>query len=65
MVAKFLNFTMVDSKSIVTQVEELQMIIHGIIAEGMMISESFQVAAITEKLPSGWNEFKNYLKHKK
>ncbi|KAK9033708.1 hypothetical protein V6N11_049893 [Hibiscus sabdariffa] len=45
MVAKFLNFTMVDSRSIVTQAEELQLIIHGILAEGMTISESFQVAA--------------------
>ncbi|KAK8696393.1 hypothetical protein V6N13_001529 [Hibiscus sabdariffa] len=53
LVAKFLNFTMVDSKSVVSQVEELQLIIHGILAEGMTISDSFQVAAIKEKLPSG------------
>ncbi|KAH1097582.1 hypothetical protein J1N35_014503 [Gossypium stocksii] len=31
----------------------------------MIISESFQVAAIMEKLPSTWKDFKNYLKHKK
>ncbi|KAK5826099.1 hypothetical protein PVK06_021008 [Gossypium arboreum] len=31
----------------------------------MMISESFQVASITEKLPLAWNDFKNYLKHKR
>ena len=65
LVAKFLNFTMVDSKSILTQVEELQIIIHGILTEGMTISESFQVAAITDKLPSRWSDFKNYLKHKR
>ncbi|KAG8491562.1 hypothetical protein CXB51_014803 [Gossypium anomalum] len=31
----------------------------------MEISESFQVAAIIEKLPLTWNDFKNYLKHKR
>ena len=41
------------------------MILHDIHAEGMSLSESFQVAAIIEKLPPLWKEFKNYLKHKK
>ncbi|KAH1039695.1 hypothetical protein J1N35_041438, partial [Gossypium stocksii] len=49
----------------VNQVQELQLIIHGILAEGMMISESFQVATIIEKLPPTWNDFKNYLEHKR
>ena len=31
----------------------------------MVLSESFQVAAIIEKLPPSWKEFKNYLKHKR
>ena len=30
----------------------------------MSLSESFQVAAIIEKLSPLWKEFKNYLKHK-
>ena len=64
-VGKFLNFIMVDSKTIVNQVHKLQLIIHGILAEGMVISESFQVAAIIEKLPPAWNDFKNYLMHKR
>ncbi|KAH1121695.1 hypothetical protein J1N35_004855 [Gossypium stocksii] len=45
--------------------EELQLIIHGILIEGMVISESFQVAAIIKKQPPTWNDFKNYLKHKR
>ncbi|XP_012487924.1 uncharacterized protein LOC105801137 [Gossypium raimondii] len=65
LVAKFLNFVMVDSKLLVNQVQELQLIIHGIFAEGMVISESFQVAVIIQKLPPAWNNFKNYLKHTK
>ena len=30
-----------------------------------MLSEIFQVAAIIEKLPPAWKDFKNYLKHKR
>ena len=65
LVGQFMNFKMVDSKSVISQVQELQLIIHGIHAEGMVISESFQVAAIIEKLPPAWKDFKNYLKHKR
>ena len=56
---------MVDAKAVVGQVQELQVIIHDIHAENMIISESFQVAAVIEKLPPGWDNFKNYLKHKR
>ncbi|KAJ9557464.1 hypothetical protein OSB04_012078 [Centaurea solstitialis] len=31
----------------------------------MTVSETFQVAAMIEKLPPGWIDFKNYLKHKR
>ncbi|XP_012442220.1 uncharacterized protein LOC105767260 [Gossypium raimondii] len=65
LVAKFMNFVIVDSKLVLNQVQELQLIIHEILAEGMIISESFQVAAIIEKLPPTWNDFKNYVKHKR
>ncbi|GJX17259.1 pol polyprotein [Tanacetum coccineum] len=40
-------------------------LLHDIHAEGMTLSETFQVAAIIEKLPPSWVEFKNYLKHKR
>jgi len=30
----------------------------------MLLSESFQVVTIIEKLPSSWKDFKNYVKHK-
>lgn len=56
---------MVDSKTVISQVQDLQLILHDIYAEGMSLSESFQVAALIEKLPQGWKEFKNYLKHKR
>ncbi|RVW22483.1 hypothetical protein CK203_107222 [Vitis vinifera] len=63
-VGRFLDYKMVDSKTVVSQVQELQVILHEIHAEGMMLSETFQVAAVIEKLPPAWKDFKNYLKHK-
>ena len=62
--AKFLDYKMVDTKAVVTQIQELQVIIHDLLNEGMIINEAFQVAAFIEKLPPAWKDFKNYLKHK-
>ena len=64
-VGRFLDFMMVDSKSVGSQVQEFQAILHDIQTEGMVLSETFQVAAAIEKLPPGWKDFKNYLKHKR
>ena len=50
LVGQFLNFKMVDSKTVISQVQEFQLIIHGIQVERMVISEAFQVASIIEKL---------------
>ena len=64
-VGRFLDYKMVDSKTVVSQVQELQVILHEIHAEGMMLNKTFQVAAIIEKLPPAWKDFKNYHKHKR
>ena len=56
---------MVDSKTVVSQVQEFQVILHEIHDEGMMLRKFFQVAAIIEKLPPTWKYFENYLKHKR
>ncbi|KAK9052683.1 hypothetical protein SSX86_029313 [Deinandra increscens subsp. villosa] len=64
-VAKFLDYKMVDSKTVINQVQELQVILSDILSEGMVLGETFQVAAMIEKLPPTWVDFKNYLKHKR
>ncbi|KZV23104.1 hypothetical protein F511_06628 [Dorcoceras hygrometricum] len=46
-------------------VQEIRIIIHDLLEEGMEINEPFQVTAIIEKLPLMWRDFKNYLKHKR
>ncbi|PHU20105.1 Pentatricopeptide repeat-containing protein [Capsicum chinense] len=63
LVAQFLDFKMIDSKFVVSQVQELQVIIHDFLAEGLIVNDAFQVAMIVEKLPPLWKDFKNYLKH--
>ena len=45
--------------------QELQLILHDLIAEDMVVNEDFLVASMIEKLPPSWNDFKNYLKHKR
>ncbi|PHT64877.1 hypothetical protein T459_29302 [Capsicum annuum] len=55
---------MIDSKSVVSQTQELQVIIHNLLAEGLIVNDAFQVATIIEKLPPMWKDLKNYLKHK-
>ena len=64
-VGRSLNYKMVDSKTVVSQVQEIQVILHEIHYKGMIVSKAFQVAAIIEKLPPAWKDFKNYLKHKR
>nr|GEX62971.1 hypothetical protein [Tanacetum cinerariifolium] len=54
MVARFLDYKMVDSKIVITRVpdlQDMQVLLHDIHAEGMTLSETFQVVAIIEKLP--------------
>ncbi|XP_070004705.1 uncharacterized protein [Nicotiana sylvestris] len=63
--AKFLDFKMVNGKFVITQVQELQMIIHDLPAEGVVINEAFKVAAFIEKMPPLWKYFNNYLKYKR
>ena len=39
--ANFLDYKMVDGKSVVTQVQELQVIIHDLLAEGINLINTF------------------------
>jgi len=51
-VGKFLDFKMVDSRTIMSQVQEFQLILHDKHVKGMSLSESFQVVRVIEKLSS-------------
>ncbi|XP_024164443.1 uncharacterized protein LOC112171495 [Rosa chinensis] len=62
-IGKFLNYKMVDAKSVVKQVEELQVIVHELDEEGMGLNSNFLVGSVIEKFPPSWKDFKVYLKH--
>ncbi|KAM3250568.1 putative protein isoform X1 [Capsicum chacoense] len=55
---------MIENKLVVSQEQKLQVIIHDLLTEGLIVNETFYVAAIIKKLPPIWQDFKNYLKHK-
>ncbi|KAK3043164.1 hypothetical protein RJ639_001597 [Escallonia herrerae] len=65
LISKLFDFRMVDSKSVITQIHELQMIMNLIISEGHSLDESFQVSTIISKLPLAWKECRKELKQKK
>ncbi|KAK4404471.1 hypothetical protein Sango_0815700 [Sesamum angolense] len=48
---------MVDSNTVMNQVQEFQMVLHDLHAEGMKLSESFQVAAMIETTTTTMKEF--------
>ena len=50
-VGRFLEFKMIDFKVVIIQVQELQIILHEIHVEKMVLNESFQVTAMIENLP--------------
>ncbi|XP_077251868.1 uncharacterized protein LOC143891109 [Tasmannia lanceolata] len=62
-VSKYFRFYMVDERTVISQTHELQKLVNDILAEGMVISEQFQVATMIDKLPPSWT-FRNSLLHK-
>ncbi|KAK6130973.1 hypothetical protein DH2020_035277 [Rehmannia glutinosa] len=55
---------MVDTKTVISQVQEIHIILHDLVSEGMILSESFQVSSLIKKLPPSWSDFARGLKHK-
>ena len=55
-VGKFPDYKMLDSKTVINQIQDLQVILHDIHAEGMSLSESFQVVQLLKNChPYGKN----------
>lgn len=63
--SRFLDYKTVNFKTMISQVQELQVILHKFHAEWMFLSENFQVTDIIEKLPPTWKYFKNYFIRKR
>ena len=54
LIASYFDYTMVDNKSLLAQIEELQLIVGKISALKIDIPEAFQVRAIIAKLLPSW-----------
>ena len=61
-VARFLDFKLVDGKSMTEQVHEFEMLVHDLGESGMVLLEKFRVMSVIEKLPKSWEEFALSLK---
>ncbi|KAK1396464.1 hypothetical protein POM88_006327 [Heracleum sosnowskyi] len=64
-VARFLEFKLVDNKSMTEQVHEFEMIVHALKEFGMDLPDKFKVMSVIEKLPKSWEEFALSLKRQK
>nr|KAJ0225474.1 hypothetical protein LSAT_V11C100003670 [Lactuca sativa] len=64
LVSKYLEFQMVDDKSIMEQVHELQVMVNKLNALTISLPELFQVGVIIAKLPPSWKDFSKRMIHK-
>ena len=55
-VKKYIEFQMVEDRSIVEQVQEINNIADSIVAAGMVVEEKFHVSVVISKLPPSWKD---------
>ncbi|KAI3496568.1 hypothetical protein L1887_38933 [Cichorium endivia] len=64
LVSKYLEYQMVDDRSIMEQVHELQVLVNKLTTLSIALPELFQVGAIISKLPPSWRDFSKRMMHK-
>lgn len=64
LIAKYFDYKFIDTKPLLEQVHELQVIVNKIRALKIDIPEAFQVGAIIAKLPPSWKDYGKRLIHK-
>ncbi|XP_073225656.1 uncharacterized protein [Cicer arietinum] len=65
LVSQFNNYKMVDSKSVMEQMHEIERILNNYKQHKMHMDETIIVSSIIDKLPPSWKDFKKSMKHKK
>ncbi|KAL0314919.1 UNVERIFIED_CONTAM: hypothetical protein Sangu_2336300 [Sesamum angustifolium] len=62
---KWLQFQILDGKSIMDQVHEYENLVADVLSEDMKMCEILQTNVLLEKFPPSWNDYRNHLKHNK
>ncbi|KAD4888352.1 hypothetical protein E3N88_20425 [Mikania micrantha] len=65
LVSNFINYKMVDSRSVMEQYNKLLRILGQFTQHDMKMDKSIQVSSIIDKLPPSWKDYKHNLKHQK
>ncbi|XP_039686017.1 uncharacterized protein [Medicago truncatula] len=65
LVSHFNNYKMVDHKSVMEQLYEIERILNNYKQHNMNMDETIIVSSIIDKLPPSWKNFKRTMKHKK
>ena len=65
LVSRFNNYKMIDGKSIMDQMHEIEHILNNFKQHNMHMDETIIVSSIIDKLPPSWKDFKSSLKHRK
>ncbi|KAL3534519.1 hypothetical protein ACH5RR_002980 [Cinchona calisaya] len=65
LVSHFFNFKMIDGKSMIKQLSEIDRILNNIKQHNLNIDESIIVSSMIDKLPPSWRDVKRNLKYKK
>ncbi|XP_024028545.1 uncharacterized protein LOC112093735 [Morus notabilis] len=65
LILKYFEFVMVDTKFVLDQIHELQVIVTKLRELRVKIYESFQVGAVIAKLPQSWNGYRKKLLHRR
>nr|CAB3471194.1 unnamed protein product [Digitaria exilis] len=61
----YLNYKMVEGRSVMEQLQELQLLVRDLVQYNRLLPDSFQVNAILAKLPSSWRDFVTARRHMK
>ncbi|OIT31168.1 hypothetical protein A4A49_63487, partial [Nicotiana attenuata] len=60
---KYFEFKMVDTKPIMDQIHELQILVSKLSDLEVKIPDTLQIGAILSKLPSSWNDYRKKILH--